>query len=174
MDDDHRIVSLTGKRNPASDVEDSKPRSREVKRPLQAEIDDLLHDDPSSPVTPPSTEWLPAPEPSGLRAPPPNHRHGVACPQCNEWTWRYSELCVHCGFNLFEYEKQRSLIKARRQQAAQRARVLRWMLGLIIAGVTLLGLHLWLGAWTEGWLLLAALACFYCAGVLYKALPETE
>jgi hypothetical protein len=49
---------------------------------------------------------------------------------------------------------------------------MRWVMGLVVAGLVLTGLQWWLGAWTDNWPLLAALACFYAAGVLFKSLPE--
>lgn len=170
MDDDSRVVPLPGSRRlTASSSPPSQPNDT---RALQAEIDALMHGDPASDDPPPDGEWLPNPGIGGLQAPSPQHRHAAICPQCDEWTWRYTEHCVHCGFNLFEYAQQIALDEAHRRRAAQRARVLEWVIGLVVAGLALFGLNLWLGAWTDGWLLLAALGCFYAAGVLYKALPE--
>lgn len=172
MDNDARVVPLPRRRVAATEIDANLPSRREATRPLQAEIDDLLRDDPSSSAEPSAAEWLPAPEPSGLRAPPPNHRHGVACPQCDEWTWRHSEHCVHCGFNLFEYEKQKAFDEVRRRRTAHRARVLQWVIKLVVAGMILTGLGLWVGGPNNGWLLLMGLACFYAAGVAHKSMPE--
>lgn len=170
MDDDSRVVPLPGRRRlTVSATPPSKPNDTHV---LRAEIDALLGDDDPADTQPPDGEWLPSPSAGGLQAPSPKHRHAATCPQCDGWTWRHTEHCVHCGFNLFEYTKQQALDKARRQRALERARVTRWVTRLAVTGLALTGLQLWIGALTDGWLFLAALACFYAASVMYKALPD--
>lgn len=39
--------------------------------------------------------------------PPSNHPNAVNCPQCEELTWKDTELCCHCGFSLENYRNNR-------------------------------------------------------------------
>lgn len=43
--------------------------------------------------------------PQAKYAPPdPNHRNARLCPQCDGITWRATEHCIYCGFNLFAHD----------------------------------------------------------------------
>ena len=50
---------------------------------------------------------------SGGRQPPPEgHPHARRCPQCQGDAWRMTQWCVHCGADLFAFdrhERQRRL-----------------------------------------------------------------
>lgn len=76
----------------------------------------------------------------------PQHPNAVACPQCGQTTWRYSEYC-RCGYNLaahFEWQR-------RRHGESRVARI-----ALVLGGVGFLALYSaqWLPApiaqWTIG------------------------
>jgi len=37
---------------------------------------------------------------SNSKPPLPDDANGVNCPQCGEWTWKHSNLCIYCQYNL--------------------------------------------------------------------------
>lgn len=39
--------------------------------------------------------------------PPQDHPNAINCPQCEDVTWKDSELCCHCGFSIEHYKNDR-------------------------------------------------------------------
>ena len=40
------------------------------------------------------------------KAPPANHPNGMCCPNCESWTWRTTQYCVECPYDIWlHFEK---------------------------------------------------------------------
>ena len=137
-----RLPSRTRRSEPSQEMESRRESTR-------AQIDALLGDLSAEPpeLTQPLVEPL-APVVVVLEprheAPPPNHRNAIECPQCDHWTWRSTELCFHCGFNLYFYFAELEAEREERIQARQREHLadirrqrLFWAVGLLVGGFTL-------------------------------------
>ncbi len=59
-------------------------------------------------------EPLPPPPAEGPKAPEPGHRNAVRCPQCEQYTWRLTQHCIHCGADLVAYAEERIYRRRRR------------------------------------------------------------
>lgn len=40
------------------------------------------------------------------KPPPENHPNAIVCVQCEELTWRLTDCCIHCGFNMDAYAQE--------------------------------------------------------------------
>ena len=64
--------------------------------------------------------------PEAPKGPPPHHRNAMICPQCDEWTWRATQMCIHCGGDLFAFARQRTEERRRQWHAHRQQQLLRW------------------------------------------------
>ncbi|MDR1063637.1 MAG: hypothetical protein LBL48_06860 [Azoarcus sp.] len=48
---------------------------------------------------------------AGMISPPPGHPNGRHYPQCSGFTWRRTERCIRCGFDLAGYDKKMASLK---------------------------------------------------------------
>ena len=44
-----------------------------------------------------------------IKAPPSGSDKAICCPQCDEWTWKQTELCIYCLFDQAAYFKNQQL-----------------------------------------------------------------
>ncbi|WP_156162084.1 hypothetical protein [Pseudomonas sp. MRSN 12121] len=56
---------------------------------------------------------------SGKEPPPLESDRARSCPQCGKSTWRYTQLCMHCDYNLHNHDQVEADHRAK-QQAEQR------------------------------------------------------
>ena len=110
---------------------------------VRTEVEELLAEaEPETAPEPRPAPRLPDPAPPVVvlvpdtpKGPPPHHRNGRICPQCDRWTWQATRECVHCDYDLFAHE-QRLVQERQRQWHAHRQRqLLRWAMGLIGGGL---------------------------------------
>ncbi len=84
----------------------------------------------ANPVAPLTTESV---DPG----PPPQHRNAIECPQCDRWTWRATQHCHRCGFDLFAYYEEQDRDRQLRHQARMRQQFRRKMVLLTCSGMGL-------------------------------------
>ncbi len=68
------------------------------------------------------------------KGPPPHHRNGRDCPQCDRWTWKATRACVHCDYDLFAHEQRQAQERHRQWHAHRQQQLLRWAVGLFAGG----------------------------------------
>jgi hypothetical protein len=90
-------------------------------------------------------EPLPPPPPPGPKAPPPGHRNAVMCSQCDQYTWRETRRCIHCGADLLAHAQARAYRRRRRWAIAGRCIIV--------------------GSW------FVAAGCIYAMNHYYRVLP---
>lgn len=172
-----RLSSRTRRCEPSREVVSARESTR-------AEIDALLGDLVAAPLEQP--QLPPEPQASVVvvteprhEAPPPNHRNAIECPQCEKRTWRSTEHCLHCGFNLHQYfaaleEERQERIHARQliHLAEIRRQRLFWAGGLAIGGITLMvnAMQMPTGLLSR-WMLLGGFAMFVLGSVVHRGSP---
>ena len=57
----------------------------------------------------------------GLKPPDPNDPNGCNCPQCQGWTWRHTQHCIFCGYDILAHN-ERLRLRALEEQKALRQR----------------------------------------------------
>lgn len=170
---DGHIVPLAGRRAlskgaPSSSVEEFGARS------TQEEIQWLLGPEDGSVSEPaPASEWLTATQQHEYRGPPPHHANAEVCPQCDYWTWRHSELCVHCGFNLFDYFDEIAFEQAQEQRRIERERILLFLLVLVVGSIGAVALSRVTGSPFSQWLLFGGLGGLFAAAMIGKEIPPS-
>lgn len=130
----------------AAELDERQARRDEIKALLEASIEPL-----PAPASMPA-DLVRAPDPvhvvmpSRPDVPPSHHRNAIECPQCDQWTWRATETCLACGFNLFRYFEELAAEKQARLRARQaeylaelRRKHLYWTAGLLLGGLLLVG-----------------------------------
>lgn len=160
------------------------PRYSAPGKSLADEIDALMGDaEPEMSPAPatPAVVWLPptqAPQSSRRSDPPAGHPHGMLCPQCGEWIWRYSPNCRHCEVNLDQYRAELEAMRQQELQAAHRRQLeqqrqfwLKWASMLTFGGIGGMLLATRVSGALQGWLLWAGIASFL-AGLALVRLAE--
>lgn len=185
-DDDAKVVrwpvsvrpELQGGRVPDSDAQELRQQILELLEEVEADAPPLAR-------TTAEPEWLPAPKPSEVVLPPqpdvpqPHHRNAIVCPQCDRWTWRATDECRLCGYNLarhFEWEEEVRV--AQRQERDRRARarlrtsMAQWALGLLVISALLLGNAAKAPPGLRSVLFYGGLLAFVAAILVAKLIPE--
>ncbi len=55
----------------------------------------------------------------GYKAPPTNHSNGMYCPNCDSWTWKTTQHCVECPYDIWLHfelaakEERKQILKRR-------------------------------------------------------------
>jgi len=99
---DSKIIPLFPAKSGSGSRKTRPPEQREGKNPgalhlMRGEIDgiiDLAEDVP------------PKPAPATTNVPDPAHRNAMRCPQCDQYTWRESPYCLHCGKDLVAHAER--------------------------------------------------------------------
>lgn len=111
--------------------------------------------------------------------PPPGHRNAIECPQCDRWTWRATEKCVLCRYNLFaHYERVEQERQAQREawERQRRERVREqmgmWALGGFAGGLVLTINSDWVPESIRQWVFSVGLVMLVGAGLILKALSD--
>lgn len=110
FDDDPKIARLP-MRGPTLEREPGAEVRREVEQLLAAAESDIAPEPRPAPPLPEPAPPVVVVVPEAPKGPPPQHRNAMICPQCDEWTWRATQKCVHCGLDLF--------VHAQREQGAR-------------------------------------------------------
>ena len=55
---------------------------------------------------------------AGEAKPDPRHRNAVPCPQCDEYTWKQTRYCLHCGTDLLARAAELAAARRDRRNAA--------------------------------------------------------
>jgi hypothetical protein len=93
-----------GAANAESPVDTESQRAESQDRDdLRREIETLLGE----------VEPLP-PAPHEPQGPEPGHRNAVRCPQCDQYTWRLMQHCIHCDADLVAIAAERADRRRRR------------------------------------------------------------
>lgn len=62
-----------------------------------------------------------------ITPPPPDHPNAVVCVQCEAYTWRLTDCCMHCRFNMAAHTQEQirleSLAKLRLEQKRLKKKV---------------------------------------------------
>lgn len=113
---------------------------------VRAEVSQLMGEaEPAPPSAELEPKWLsrrhdqpiqPAPESDWGSE--PGHRNGTVCPQCDRWTWRATELCIYCRYNLFEHAKREAQERHMQWIARRQQRLPYWALGLTAGGMAMI------------------------------------
>jgi hypothetical protein len=90
-------------------------------------------------------EPIPPSAPDKPQAPEPGHRNAMRCPQCDQYTWRLTQHCIHCGADLFADAEERAYLRRRRRH-----------------------IIVWCGVVTS-WVVAAG--CIYAYNEYYRSLP---
>jgi hypothetical protein len=62
---------------------------------------------------------------SGKESPPQNSDRAKQCPQCGKCTWRYTQLCMHCDYDLHRHDQIEAEELAEIQKNQHNARLLK-------------------------------------------------
>lgn len=68
---------------------------------------------------------------SGKQAPPPGSDRERVCPQCRAPTWRYTQLCMHCDYDLHMHDQVEAEEEAARRKGRANVRMLKICVGCI-------------------------------------------
>lgn len=96
------------------------------------------------------------------------------CPQCENHTWRFNQLCMHCDYDLQRHDE----ILAHQEEAArQQALQLRLMTIFVVAFSAAMGLFYvkqFLPDWLQSWVFGLAVCCGIIAFIAMKAGDTTK
>lgn len=170
---DLHVVPLAGRRVLPKDTS-SLSADESGARSTREEIQWLLGEqEDSPPEIALAIESVAPPQQREYRSPPPNHCNAEVCPQCDAWTWKYSELCVHCGFNLPDYFDELAFEQAQEQRRVERERIFLFLTVLVVAGIGAIALSQVTGSPFSRWLLLCGVAGLFAAAMISKELPPS-
>lgn len=142
FDDPSNVTRLSVPRAPMQ------PNVVDDEAALRYQVAELLAEaDPIAPVVEPELQWPPArkqevanlaPAPHAESGPEPGHRNAMICPQCDHWTWRATEECRHCHYNLFKHAER--IVQKRREEflAYRRKELSQWAFWLASGGIALI------------------------------------
>lgn len=99
----------------------------------------------------------------GLKPPDPDDPNGCDCPQCQEWTWRHTQHCIFCGYDILAHN-ERLRLKAIEEQRAfrqQQSRYLAMFNGIISFCALIVFEKFNISALNLCWVLLVSTAFFF-------------
>lgn len=81
------------------------------------------------------------------KPPPEDHPNAIVCVQCEELTWRLTDCCIHCGFNMDAYAQEQirleQLEQLRRDQQKLKNKLIPFFVSMLFCLLgTGLGLYL--------------------------------
>ena len=77
---------------------------------------------------------------SGKQLPPAGSDRERECPQCGKSTWRYTQLCIHCDYNLHNHDQVEAEDLRNRQNKEYKARLDILMLKLLVGCIAVAAL----------------------------------
>jgi hypothetical protein len=112
---------------------------------IREELAQLLADGEPDHPAPPANALDPTTSPpvsasANITGPDPGHRNGIWCPQCDAWTWRATQHCIHCQYDLWAHAQRQAEEQHRLRIAWQKKLALRWTVGLTVGGIAAIGL----------------------------------
>lgn len=96
------------------------------------------------------------------------------CPQCENHTWRFNQLCMHCDYDLQQHDE---ILAQQEETARQQALQLRLMTIFVVAFSAALGLFYvkqFLPGWLQSWVFGLAVCCGIIAFIAMKAGDTTK
>lgn len=105
----------------------------------------------------------------GKELPPSGSDRERICPQCDKPTWRFTQLCIHCDYDLHRHDETASREEeAARQQALQQKLVI--IFGVAFsAALGLFYVKQYLPEWLQSWVFGIAIGCGLIAFIAMKA-----
>ncbi len=75
------------------------------------------------------------------KPPPADHPNAIVCVQCDGLTWRLTDRCMHCNFNMYAYTQElarlESLEQLRFEQNKLRKRILPLLILMLVFAASL-------------------------------------
>lgn len=105
----------------------------------------------------------------GKEPPPAGSDRERICPQCGKPTWRFTQLCMHCDYDLHHHDQTVAREEtAARQQAFQQKMMI--IFGVAIsAGLSIFYVKRYLPDWLQSWAFIIAIGCGFIAFIAMKA-----
>lgn len=72
---------------------------------------------------------------SGKQPPPPGSDRERECPQCGKPAWRYTQLCMHCDYDLHRHDQAAAEEQAECRKEANNLRMLKICIGCVAVAV---------------------------------------
>lgn len=73
------------------------------------------------------------------KPPPEDHPNAIVCVQCDELTWRLTDCCIHCGFNMDAYAQElvrlENLDQLRFEQQILKKKILPFLILMLVFAV---------------------------------------
>ncbi|MGP4734339.1 MULTISPECIES: hypothetical protein [unclassified Psychrobacter] len=73
------------------------------------------------------------------KPPPEDHPNAIVCVQCDELTWRLTDCCIHCGFNMDAYAQELIRLENLDQLRFEQQQLKKKILPLLILMLVLAG-----------------------------------
>ncbi|MDN5665109.1 MAG: hypothetical protein L0G41_02645 [Psychrobacter sp.] len=73
------------------------------------------------------------------KPPPEDHPNAIVCVQCDELTWRLTDCCIHCGFNMDAYAQELVRLENLDQLRFEQQQLKKKILPLLILMLVLAG-----------------------------------
>ncbi len=73
------------------------------------------------------------------KPPPEDHPNAIVCVQCDELTWRLTDCCIHCGFNMDAYAQELVRLENLDQLRFEQQQLKKKILPLLIVMLALAG-----------------------------------
>lgn len=106
--------------------------------------------------------------------PPAGSDRERRCPQCTKGTWRYTQLCMHCDYDLRRHDElEAAKIQAAREEA-HRTRVGFLFFGALVGIMAILYLKQYLPESLQNWAIAAMALLAFVAFTSMKAIEEKD
>lgn len=75
----------------------------------------------------------------GQKPPPDDHPNAIVCKQCSALTWRLTDHCIHCAFDMYAYTQELIRLENLEQLRFEQQRLKKKILPLLILMLALAG-----------------------------------
>lgn len=132
---------------------------------VQSQIRDLLQKAVPEPETSPPEIVVPSTESDG---PEEGHPNAVECPQCFRRTWKATQHCMHCKFDLWQFWSSIENDRRRRfqQDAREKSMRITWVLGF--GGLAVMQIAQWMPQQMKNTLYVVGLLAIFASVVIFK------
>lgn len=96
------------------------------------------------------------------------------CPQCENHTWRFNQLCMHCDYDLFRHDEMVAQEQEDARLQAQQKRLITICGLAFTSALGLLYVKAYLPEWLQPWAFGLALGCGGIAFIAIKAGDTTR